>query len=49
MEEDMKLHFGGSSLSGLLTTIAFIAFGYCQNLHIQNQKYVDSKPEYHNR
>lgn len=45
MEEGIKLHFCASMLSGLLTTIASMPLDIAKT-RIQNQKYVDGKPEY---
>ncbi|XP_005188745.1 mitochondrial 2-oxoglutarate/malate carrier protein [Musca domestica] len=45
MEEGIKLHFCASMLSGLLTTIASMPLDMAKT-RIQNQKYVDGKPEY---
>uniref|UniRef100_A0A1A9WWE1 Mitochondrial 2-oxoglutarate/malate carrier protein n=1 Tax=Glossina brevipalpis TaxID=37001 RepID=A0A1A9WWE1_9MUSC len=45
MEEGIKLQFAASMLSGLLTTITSMPLDMAKT-RIQNQKYVDGKPEY---
>lgn len=45
MEEGIKLHFVASMLSGFLTTITSMPLDIAKT-RIQNQKYVNGKPEY---
>lgn len=45
MEEGIQLHFLSSMLSGLLTTMSSMPLDIAKT-RIQNQKYVDGKPEY---
>lgn len=45
MQEGIKLHFCASMLSGLLTTITSMPLDIAKT-RIQNQKYVDGKPQY---
>jgi solute carrier family 25 oxoglutarate transporter 11 len=45
MEEGIKLHFTAAMISGLVTTIASMPVDITKT-RLQNQKFVDGKPEY---